>query len=169
VTDCSQKQDLFMATDKPSLEVADWLTEHGWFPGRDIGQQAEELIALRVQDSERQHHPLVPVEAAGRIIHSYGLLELGHPRLPTRALVMDPTGRYEGDAAQIAELAANLGQRLFPVGYEASELGLILVDETGRFFHLHHTGAYFIGSDEDDAFSRFLTGVDALDAEDFFV
>ncbi|MER6353172.1 SUKH-3 domain-containing protein [Streptomyces sp. NPDC001634] len=158
-----------MATGKLPLEVADWLTEHGWFPGRDIGQQADELIALRVQDSERQYYPLAPVEAASKIIHSYGLLELGHPRLPARALVMDPTGRYEGDAAEISELAANLGQRLFPVGYEASELGLVLVDEGGRFFHLHHSGAYFIGSDENDAFSRFLSGADAPDAEDFFV
>lgn len=81
---------------------------------------------------------------------------------------MKPTLGYEGDAAVIAELAAGLGVGLFPVGYEESERGLILVDDTGRWFHLHHTGGYFLGKDEHDAFSRFLSGEEAPDAEDYF-
>jgi hypothetical protein len=82
---------------------------------------------------------------------------------------MTPTIGYEGDASLIAELATGLGVGLFPVGYEESERGLILVDETGRWFHLHHTGGYFLGADEYDAFSRFLNDTEVPDAEDYFV
>lgn len=82
---------------------------------------------------------------------------------------MDPTVTYKGDTENIRELAESLGTSLFPVGYESSEAGFILVDATGRFFLLHHTGGYFLGFDEHDAFKRFLNNVSAPDAEDFFV
>ncbi len=54
---------------------------------------------------------------------------------------MKPTIGYDGDAGNIKELGAGLGVELFPVGYEASEFGILLVDGRGRLFHLHHTGA----------------------------
>ncbi|MFF9895453.1 SUKH-3 domain-containing protein [Streptomyces longispororuber] len=153
-----------------SREVREWLERNGWFLGRDIGEaRAGELIDVRVSDAERQGSSLVPVDAAIRVIRAYGLLTLEHPRVGDFALNMKPTVGYDGDAALIAELATNLGLQLFPVGYETSEEGLILVDEIGRFFLLHHTGAYFWGANEQDAFARFLSGADALDAEDFFV
>ncbi|MEV0437868.1 SUKH-3 domain-containing protein [Streptomyces spectabilis] len=153
-----------------SQEVHAWLERNGWTPDRDIGEvEAGELIDARVQDAERQGSPLVPSDAAVRIIRNYGLLTLQHPRIDEFAMEMRPTVGYDGDAALVSELAVQLGRSLFPVGYDSSEYGLILVDEAGRFFHLHHTGAYFWGFDEQDAFARFLSGVDALDAEEFFV
>ncbi|MET9530941.1 SUKH-3 domain-containing protein [Streptomyces sp. NPDC006649] len=158
-----------MATDGSSPQVPRWLRENGWAPDRDIGERASELIDVRMIDAERQGAPLLPVEPAVEFVHRYGLLRLAHPKTANLALVINPTVGYAGDAAEISELADDLGKMLFPVGYEASEYGLILVDEEGRFFHLHHTGAYFLGSDENDTFERFLKGVDAPDAEDFFV
>ncbi|WP_052869792.1 SUKH-3 domain-containing protein [Streptomyces niger] len=158
-----------MGPDQPTLEVRDWLARSGWTPGRDIGEQAEELIRVRMQDAERQGVPLTPVPAAVRIVHTFGLLRLDHPTSPRFAWVMKPTIGYEGDAEEIQELASGLGEQLFPVGYEAAEGGLLLVDEKGRFFHLHHTGGYYLGQNEYDAFSRFLLGVDDPDAEDYFV
>ncbi len=153
-----------------SQEVREWLEENGWFPGRDIGAiRAGELIDARVNGAECQGSSLVLVGAAARIIRAYGLLTLAHPRAGGFVLKMKPTVGYDGDAALISELARNLGRQLFPVGYESSEEGLILVDEIGRFFLLHHTGSYFWGFNEQDTFSRFLSGADALDAEDFFV
>ncbi|MFF3396854.1 SUKH-3 domain-containing protein [Streptomyces sp. NPDC002669] len=64
--------------------------------------------------------------------------------------------------------APGLGAELFPVGHEASEHGILLGDEKGRFFHLHHTGGYHPGENAPDAFSRFLIGAPHPDAEDFF-
>ncbi|MER5545720.1 SUKH-3 domain-containing protein [Streptomyces sp. NPDC002589] len=82
---------------------------------------------------------------------------------------MESTVGYDGDAAAVMELAAGLGTALFPVGHEASECGILLVDENGRFFHLHHTGGYYLGDSAFDAFSRFLQGLPDPDAEDYFV
>ena len=153
----------------PTPAVHDWLTQNGWHPGRDIGQRAEELIQIRAQDAERQGTPLPPVPAAVRVVHAYGLLDLKHPTVQRSAWIMKPTIGYKGDAANIRELAFGLGVELFPIGYEASEYGIILADEKGRFFHLHDTGGYYLGESDFDAFSRFLSGVVAPDAEDFFV
>ncbi|MET7847627.1 SUKH-3 domain-containing protein [Streptomyces avermitilis] len=152
----------------PTPEVLEWLTASGWSPDRDIGEQAEELVRVRVRDAERQGVPLVPVSAALRAIRTYGMLRLGHPVSRTCVWVIDPTVGYDGDAAQINELCAGLGVDLFPVGYEASEFGILLVDEMGRWFHLHHTGGYYLGVDGFDAFSRFITGWPDPDAEDYF-
>ncbi|MEV6184466.1 SUKH-3 domain-containing protein [Streptomyces avermitilis] len=158
-----------MASGQPTQEVLGWLTERGWFPGRDIGEQAEELVRVRLQDSERQGVPLTPVSAAVRFIHTYGMLRLDHPKASGCAWVMKPTIGYDGDAGNIKELGAGLGVELFPVGYEASEFGILLVDGRGRLFHLHHTGGYYLGADAFDAFSRFVEGLPDLDAEDFYV
>ncbi|WJV46456.1 SUKH-3 domain-containing protein [Streptomyces flavofungini] len=153
-----------------SQEVREWLERNGWFPGRDIGSaEADELIDVRVRDAERQGNPLVPIDAAVRVIRTFGLLTLQYPRAGDLALEMNPNVGYDGDAGLISELGTNLGQRLFPVGYESEDYGPVLVDELGRFFHLHHTGAYFWGFNEQDAFAHFMSGAQALDAEDFFV
>lgn len=158
-----------MASGQAMSEVRDWLIENGWFAGRDIGEEARELVRIRVEDAERQGVPLLPVPQALHVIHTYGGLRLPHPQVQGLAWVMKPTVGYDGDAAAVTELAAGLGVRLFPVGYEASEYGILLVDEKGRFFHLHHTGGYYLGDHALDAFSRFLNRASDADAEDYFV
>ncbi|MFF4081036.1 SUKH-3 domain-containing protein [Streptomyces sp. NPDC001777] len=158
-----------MDPEKLTPEVRDWLVANGWSPGRDIGERADELIRVRVQDSQRQGNPLTPVPAAVHIIHTYGLLHLTHPTAQGISWVMNPAIGYEGDAEAIQELKSGLKTELFPIGYESSEHGIILTDEKERFFHLHHTGGYYLGENASDAFSRFLIGTPDPDAEDFFV
>ncbi|MEV4743336.1 SUKH-3 domain-containing protein [Streptomyces sp. NPDC049555] len=151
-------------------EVAGWLTEHGWFPGRDIGPRADELIQVRVDDATRQGWQLAPLETAVRFVHEYGDLELRSPRKsPDVVLTIKPTGGYEGDVEDFAELGEGLGVRLFPVAYETYERGIWLVDETGRFFYWHHTGGYFLGENEYEAFAAAMSGRLLPDAEDYFV
>jgi hypothetical protein len=128
----------------PSQEIHDWLTANGWYPGRDIGEEAERLIGVRLQDARGQGATLTPAEPAVRVTHTYGGLRL-------------------------KELAEALGVELFSVGCESAEFSLILVDETGRFFLLHHTGGYYAGDSDFDAFRRFIEGEMLPDAEDYFV
>lgn len=150
-------------------EVRDWLVTCGWSPERDIGYLADELIRIRLDDAERHGIALPPTPGAVRVIRDYGELRLSHPTDRRCAWIMNPTFGYDGDARAISELARGLGTELFPVGYESLEYGIILIDRSDRFFALHHTGGYYLGADEADAFSRFLTGTHAEDAEDFFV
>ncbi|MFF4085214.1 SUKH-3 domain-containing protein [Streptomyces sp. NPDC001777] len=62
----------------------------------------------------------------------------------------DGARRHENSRAlltreHLRRAAPGLGAELFPVGHEASEHGILLGDEKGRFFHLHHTGGYHPG------------------------
>ncbi|MFI9235899.1 SUKH-3 domain-containing protein [Streptomyces sp. NPDC053079] len=159
-----------MTLSKHTAEVADWLTSNGWSPSRDIGSMADDLIRIRVEDAARQGWHLGDLETATRFIRSYGELELPYPWAPLEAaLKFDPTAGYDGDVEAFDELAQGLGKKIFPVGYETHEFGIWLVDEIGRFFYLHHTGGYFLGENEYEAFDRALSGKSRPDAEDFFV
>lgn len=158
-----------MNSDLLTPEVHAWLSSCGWFPGRDIGAHANEFIKIRLEDAERHSVTLIPTADAVRVIRSYGKLRLVHPVDPESGWIMDPTFGYDGDATNIKELSFELGTELFPVGYDALEYGIIMVDESGRFFQLHHTGGYYMGANEADAFSRLLAGEPPVDAEDYFV
>ncbi|MGW4367798.1 SUKH-3 domain-containing protein [Nocardia takedensis] len=156
---------------KPSSEseVMNWLQQHGWSDGRDIGPEADKLIEYRRSNSAAQGFPLIPIQPAVDFVHRYGMLRLPHPRTPDCVLVMDPTFGYNGDAATITELGGYLGTSLFPIGYEASEYGILLADDRGRIFQLHHTGGYYMGEDAMDTFARFIGNVREPEAMDYFV
>ncbi|WP_407703234.1 SUKH-3 domain-containing protein [Streptomyces solincola] len=153
-------------------ELDAWLRANGWHPGREDESgnrdKADRLITARVRRSADQGAALEPWEEAHRFVASYVGLEFPMPLAPERRFRADPTFGYDGDAEEIAELARGLGRRLFPVGWETSENGIVLLDDTGRFFYLHHTWPYFLGSDEVQALSSLMTG-DQEDAEDYFV
>lgn len=148
--------------------IENWLREGGWYPERDESTEADRLIRWRVDDSARQGFPLEPFERAVRFLHTFALLELAVPQAPERKFVVNPAVGYEGDAELISELSSDLAQKLFPVGYETVENGLVLIDEIGRFFYLHFTGPYFLGIDEAQALSSIMNG-DQGPAEDYYV
>ncbi|TXS51452.1 SUKH-3 domain-containing protein [Streptomyces sp. t39] len=156
----------------PRSEIDAWLSAHGWHAGREDepenAAKAGELIGLRVRGSAEQGFPLEPWDEVRRFVASFVGLEFPMPRAPERVFRANPTFGYTGDAEDITELAENLGQRLFPVGWESTENGIVLLDDTGRFFYLHHTGPYFLGADETQALSSLMTG-DQEDAEGHFV
>ncbi|MFF2552665.1 SUKH-3 domain-containing protein [Nocardia sp. NPDC058058] len=152
-----------------AAEVGEWLGSGGWFPTRDIGERADDLIEFRVNDAARQGSTLQAIDPARRFIHSYGELELPLRKSSEEMLIIDPTVGYEGDVEDFAECAAGLGKAIFPVGAETHEYGLLVIDELGRFFYRHHTGFYFLGNDELEAFSALLIGNKFVDAEEFYI
>ncbi|MCB5179672.1 SUKH-3 domain-containing protein [Streptomyces antimicrobicus] len=146
-------------------EVDAWLRQHGWTPEHRDRAAAERLIAERVADADRQGFPLEPWEEVVDFVSRY----VGHvfpmPQAPDRRFMPDPTLGYEDDAEDIVELASDIGRKLFPVGYETIEAGIVLMDDLGRFFYLHHTGPYFLGKDEHQALSSLMRGdQDEVDA-----
>ncbi|WP_411114105.1 SUKH-3 domain-containing protein [Streptomyces sp. 029-5] len=156
-----------MKSSLPEAKLDEWLRANGWYPGRENVDEAGRLIAIRVRNSHGQGFPLQPWEEVFRFVSAFVGLEFPVPLAPERKFRADPTFGYDGDAELIVALAGNVGQRLFPVGWETSENGIVLLDETGRFFYLHHTGAYFLGKNESQALSSLMTG-DQEDAEDYF-
>ncbi|WP_171170973.1 SUKH-3 domain-containing protein [Streptomyces sp. I05A-00742] len=157
-----------MSTVPPSEEVGSWLAAHGWFEGRDAGSEVEVLIEARIRDFREQGETLSLLATAEAFLRSYGKLELPISETTGVRLILDPTGGYDEDAEDIVELANDLGQRLFPVGYETYEGGILLVDEVDRFFYLHHSGSYFLGEGALEMFANRLGGR-TVAAEEFYV
>ncbi|MFB6561796.1 SUKH-3 domain-containing protein [Streptomyces sp. NPDC056400] len=152
----------------PQEEVEAWLRDNGWHPGRREREAAEQLVEARVQDSVRQGFPLAPWGEVTDFVSRYAGLVFPMPQAPERKFVPDPTMGYADDAEDIVELATDLGHELFPVGYETVEAGIVLMDDIGRFFYLHHTGPYFLGKDEAQALSSLMRG-DQDDVDACFV
>ncbi|MFB6983236.1 SUKH-3 domain-containing protein [Streptomyces scopuliridis] len=75
---------------------------------------------------------------------------------------------FKGDTEEISDLAGDLGTKLFPVGYDTYDGSTLLMDETGRFFLSHHTGAYHLGREKYEALMSLMSG-ELEDAEDLFV
>ncbi|MGK4579835.1 SUKH-3 domain-containing protein [Kitasatospora sp. HPMI-4] len=144
-----------------------WLTAHGWSATRDIGARADELIAARVQNAEKQGESLVPFAAAAYFLRSFGELTL--PLDEDIDLLLTPAYGWNGDAAEIAELAGLLGEPLFPVGFETGENGQLLVSTRGRFFYLHESGCYYLGESALEALGQRLGGGQMRGAREFYV
>ncbi|MGK5639999.1 SUKH-3 domain-containing protein [Streptomyces sp. URMC 126] len=138
-------------------ETEAWLTAHGWYPGRDIGDALADRVAERVRDFRDQGARLTPTRTAETFLRTYGGLEL--PLTDSVRLVLEPHGGWVEIAEDVAELAAHLGQRLFPVGFETYEGTVLLVDETDRFFALHHSGPYYLGTGVRQALANRRRGV----------
>ncbi|MFH8595691.1 SUKH-3 domain-containing protein [Streptomyces rimosus] len=139
-------------------DVQEWLEQSGWFPGRDVTEKVAEFIDDAVRQSEEQGFPAPPIAAAVEFLRTYGLLELRHPRDGDKTLDVNPTGGYEGDFAEIDELARDMGSGLFRVGYDLPEGGIVLMDEHGRFIYHHWSGTYLMGADFHEALANWLTG-----------
>ncbi|MBP2585605.1 hypothetical protein J3A78_006083 [Streptomyces sp. PvR006] len=139
----------------------------GWYPGRDIGARLSGLLDLVVDRFTEEGHPVEPFRAAEDFVREFGGLRLVIPGTPPDAVAFTPHWIYEESAEDVAELARNLGRRLFPVGYETFDGAMVLIDETGRFFLMHHTGPYFLGLTSHEAVGCLLYGPQR-EARDFF-
>ncbi|CAM5256981.1 SUKH-3 domain-containing protein [Streptomyces narbonensis] len=139
-------------------EVEAVLAGAGWAPGRDIGDRLPALLRFVTDRFAAEGHPVEPFPAARDFVREFGGLRLAIPGTPPASVGLTPHWIYEESAEDVAELAGNLRQRLFPVGYETFDGAMVLVDETGRFFLLHHTGPYFLGESVHEAVSCLLRG-----------
>ncbi|WP_143179777.1 SUKH-3 domain-containing protein [Streptomyces yunnanensis] len=139
-------------------EVLQWLTRNGWSPDRGIEEEAREFVSEVVAESEKEGFSAIPFDAAVRFITTYGLLTLTHPSDPESKLISNPTGGYEGDFSEIADLSRELGKHLFRIGYDLPDAGIFVVAEDGEFYCIHHTGAYYLGSDAFEFFGNWAKG-----------
>ncbi|MFF9065999.1 SUKH-3 domain-containing protein [Streptomyces sp. NPDC014891] len=149
-------------------EVEAALTEAGWTRGRDIGGQLPELLGVVTERFAEEGHPVEAFTAARDFVREFGGIRLVIPGTPPDAVGFTPHWIYEESAEDVAELAANVGKKLFPVGYESFDGSMVLIDETGRFFLMHHTGPYFLGANTYEAISCLLRGPQQ-EARDYFV
>ncbi|MEU5170593.1 MULTISPECIES: SUKH-3 domain-containing protein [Streptomyces] len=149
-------------------EVDAWLTEAGWHPGRDAGEEVvSKAIATVVARYRSYGVKIEPSEPAIAFIREHAFLRAVIDTAPENFAIFTPHLVFKGDAEEISELAANLGVPLFPVGYDSYDGATILMDRDGRFFFAHHTGAYYLGHEKYVAMMRLMSS-EMEDAEDYF-
>lgn len=149
-------------------EVEAWLTEAGWYAGRDVGSEAADAIAAVVERYRAYGVDIEPSAPARAFIREHAFLRAVIDTAPENFAIFTPHLVFKGDAEEVAELAEALGSKLFPVGYDTYDGSTLLVDESGRFFFSHHTGAYYLGSEKYEALMSLMSS-EMADAEDYFV
>ncbi|MCQ0024082.1 SUKH-3 domain-containing protein [Streptomyces somaliensis DSM 40738] len=149
-------------------EVDAWLAKAGWYPGRDVGEEAAEAVMTVVERYRSYGVEIEPSAPALAFVREHAFLRAVIDTAPENIAVFTPHLVFKGDAEEIGELAVDLGAKLFPVGYDTYDGSTVLMDEKGRFFFSHHTGAYYLGSEKYEALMNLMSS-NLEDAEDYFV
>ncbi|MEV0023806.1 SUKH-3 domain-containing protein [Streptomyces atroolivaceus] len=149
-------------------EVDAWLEAAGWHLGRDVGEEASGAIAAVVERYRSYGVDIEPSEPALAFLREHAFLRAVIDTAPENSAVFTPRLVFKGDAEEISELAVALGVRLFPVGYDTYDGSTLLMDEAGRIFFSHHTGAYYLGREKYEALMSLMSGA-MEDAENCFV
>ncbi|MFJ1590033.1 SUKH-3 domain-containing protein [Kitasatospora albolonga] len=157
-----------MPTLRTAEEVDAWLAEAGWYPGRDAEEEAAEAVATVIGRYRAYGVDIAPSAVALAFIREHVSLRAVIDTAPENFAIFTPHLVFRGDAEEIAELAGDLGAKLFPVGYDTYDGSTLLIDASGRFFLSHHTGAYYLGREKYEALLSLMSS-DMDDAEVHFV
>ncbi|MGC4894770.1 SUKH-3 domain-containing protein [Micromonospora sp. DT31] len=140
-------------------EVSHALVDGGW----QISMFNQALAKGAINETKEiagQHHRHEVFPAAARALTAFPAL-LSRRRGPGEQVwisrfTTNPL-RAAHTADSLADFAAVLGARLFPLGSERQE-SILAVDEHGRVFALDQAGEWFLGADIDAALTTLLLG-----------
>ncbi|MFF5425680.1 MULTISPECIES: SUKH-3 domain-containing protein [unclassified Streptomyces] len=149
-------------------DVDAWFAENGWFPGRQAGESAAAFVTAVVEESRKRGFPVEPFAAATDFLDEHAGLRVVHDARRDAYMEFTPVPYWGHTFEDMAELSRNLGVRLFPVGWDSTDAELYVIDEQGRFFCMHHTGDYYMGTGKHEAMIG-LYRTPMQDAEDFYV
>ncbi len=140
-------------------EVAQALVAAGWRP--HFGDEVVAMSAIRdvgaVRGSSHEHSVFPSVAATLTAFPSLVGARLG-PGEQVWISRFDIRPRQVAHTADtLADFAAVIGVRLFPIGTE-NQHSIIVVDEQGRIFALDQAGEWFLGADIDGALTTLLLG-----------
>lgn len=141
------------------VEVANALVEAGWRPHFGDEVLAEAAVRDVTAVTGRRHrHAVFP--AVMPTLTAFPGLE-SRRQGPGEQVWISRLDIHPWDMAHtadtLADFAAVLGVRLFPLGTERGE-SIIAVDEQGRIFALDQAGEWFLGPDIDSALTTLLLG-----------
>ncbi|GCD45761.1 SUKH-3 domain-containing protein [Streptomyces paromomycinus] len=158
-----------MLTEAERREADELLASAGWYPGRDVSDRVPELVRFVVADLAAQECPVALSPAAEEFLKSYGFLDVEFPYDEGRTEHFNTCAKFCDDRAEeIRELSEGLQVPVFPVGWDSIEGGLAVIDPSGRFFYLHHTGFYYLGAELREAVIRLMNGR-TEPAEEYYV
>ncbi|GGM20363.1 hypothetical protein GCM10011608_01210 [Micromonospora sonchi] len=145
--------------DRFSPDVANSLVAAGWRP--HFGDEVVAMSAIRdvsaVRSRANEHSVFPAVASTLTAFPSLVGARLG-PGEQVWISRFDIRPRQVAHTADtLADFAAVIGARLFPIGTE-NQHSIIAVDEQGRIFALDQAGEWFLGADIDEALTTLLLG-----------
>ena len=138
----------------------------GWTVGRDLGAEADEMIARTVAGAADLGHELEPFPAAVAAIHEFGGLTFTKEVLAETTdfsgtdLRVDPSAALEWVRRTGRVLERTLGKRCFPLGRDL-EFGFVLwIDSDGGVYEVYEDGdlIHLVGETVDKAVTNWLEG-----------
>ena len=138
----------------------------GWTVGRDLGAEADEMIARTVAGAADLGHELEPFPAAVAAIHEFGGLTFTKEVLAETTdfsgtdLRVDPSPALEWVRRTGRVLERTLGKRCFPLGRDL-EFGFVLwIDSDGGVYEVYEDGdlIHLVGETVDKAVTNWLEG-----------
>ncbi|MFD7960545.1 SUKH-3 domain-containing protein [Streptomyces zaomyceticus] len=148
-------------------DVDAWFAEYGWYPGRNAAEQASAFVAEAVEESRKRGFPVQPFPAATDFLTEHAGLRVMHDVRRDDYIDLTPVPDWCNLFEDMAELSRRLEVRLFPIGWDSTDGEVYVVDERGRFFCMHHTGDYYLGTGRHEAMMG-LYRCPMRDAEDFY-
>ncbi|MEV1288699.1 SUKH-3 domain-containing protein [Micromonospora sp. NPDC049679] len=140
--------------------VAHALTAGGWRLPDLSNQISVTRIVGEVTSVVGLAHRHEPFPAAEQTIHAFPRLVCSRQgpgeQVRVRPFLIRPSAAAHS-ADTLADFAAVLGARLFPIGTEEDD-SLLAVDEHGRVFALDQAGEWFLGVTIDEALTNLLLG-----------
>lgn len=149
-------------------DVDAWFAEYGWSPGRNVAEQASVFAEEAVEESRKRGFPVVPFPAATDFLAEHVGLRVMHDVQRDDYVDFRTAPAWGHLFEDMAELSRRLDVRLFPIGWDSTDGEVYVIDERGRFFCMHHTGDYFMGTGKHEAMIG-LYRFPMRDAEDFYV
>ncbi|GGK15342.1 hypothetical protein GCM10010124_05020 [Pilimelia terevasa] len=139
--------------------VAAALAGAGWAPGREPHYARAERLVGEVCAVVGQEYRHAAFPAAVRALAEFADLRTRAAHAGTRHWVrplhVDPLAAAH-TADILAETAAAVGARLFPLGVEGAGEALLAIDDAGRVFALDQGGEWFLGGTLDAALGTLL-------------
>ena len=135
----------------------------GWTIGRDLGAEADEMVARTIAGAAELGHELEPFRAAVAAIHEFGGLTF------TKAALEDETG-FDGtdlrlDPSAVLDvlrtgrvLERTLSRRCFPLGRDLDYDFAVWIDSDGGVYEVYKDGdlIHLVGETVDEAVTRWL-------------
>ena len=136
----------------------------GWRVGRDLGAEADGMVARTVADAADLGHELEPFPAAVAAIHEFGGLTFAKAALEDETgfdgtdLQLDPRAALQWIPRTGKVLERTLGRRCFPLGRDL-EFGFVLwIDSEGGVYEVYKDGdlIHLVGETVDEALTHWL-------------
>lgn len=144
-------------------QIKENLKKAGWFLGRDCKQKARKQLQQTILDAKSQGLSLKSFSQAEKFLRSYdGIkLELWHYEEWSSDLSIG--GIFGNTVEEMVLQSEMLRLSLFPVGLQVTRLNqslyeimIICIDSHARFYGVHWSGFYFIGSNEWETFQNLM-------------